>query len=145
MNGSDQIGRSLARGVCLGWWTLEQLDTPSQDYQKIERDRAASQNPCDARNPHERLATYPSGSGSEPYMTLPRPSMTYPLDVAPYRNLAREWINANPKEWAELKLQYNVPPDPTIEISAYRDFTPATGTTPTEEPDLPLTLEEAPW
>lgn len=149
MNGSDEIGRSLARGICLGWWTLEQLDTPSQDYQKIERDRVASQNPCDARNPHERVATYPSGAGSEPYMTLPRPSMTYPLDVPPYRNLAREWINANPKEWAQLKLQYNLPPDPLIQVSCPRDFEPKTGPTPAEVPELPLTLEqsleEAPW
>lgn len=78
-------------------------------------------------------------------MTFPCPVMAYPTEVPPYRNLAREWINAHSKEWAELKLQYNVPPDPTIEISAYRDFTPPTGTTPAEAPDLPLTLEEAPW
>lgn len=141
----EQLGRALARGICLGWWTLEQLDTPSPDYQKLERDRAASQSPCDVRNPHERIATYPSGTGSEPYMTFPRPVMSYPTNVSPYRNLAREWINTHPKEWAELKLKYNVPPDPAIEISAYRDFIPPTGTTPAEEPDLPLTLEEAPW
>lgn len=78
-------------------------------------------------------------------MTFPRPVMSYPTNVSPYRNLAREWINTHPKEWAELKLKYNVPPDPAIEISAYRDFIPPTGTTPAEEPDLPLTLEEAPW
>lgn len=78
-------------------------------------------------------------------MTFPRPVMAYPTEAPPYRNLAREWINAHSKEWAELKLQYNVPPDPTIEISACRDFTPSTGATPAEVPDLPLTLEEAPW
>jgi hypothetical protein len=36
-------------------------------------------------------------------------------------------------------------PEEAVVISDPRDFIPATGPTPAEEPDLPLTLEEAPW
>jgi hypothetical protein len=145
----EPLGRALARGVCLGWWTLEQLDAPSPEHQALERDRLASQNPCDVRNPHERVPVYPSGNGSDAYMTFPRPVMPYPMEVPKYRNLAREWIRENNKEWQEMKLEYNVPADPEVQISSPRDFIPAAGPTPAEEPDLPLTLEqpltEAPW
>jgi hypothetical protein len=36
-------------------------------------------------------------------------------------------------------------PEEAVAISDPRDFTPTAGSTPAETPDLPLTLEEAPW
>lgn len=50
------------------------------------------------------------------------------INPATYRNLLRD-------------------PDPeeAVVISDPRDFTPPTGSTPAEAPELPLTLEEAPW
>jgi hypothetical protein len=36
-------------------------------------------------------------------------------------------------------------PDPTVQLSDPRDFTPTEGTTPAEPLDLPLTPEELDW
>ena len=132
----EPIGQTLARGICLGWWTVDDLDTPSPSYQALERDRIASRNPCDTSNPYDRVPVYPSGGG-DAYMTFPRPVMQYP-PAAPYRNLAREWIKANPQAWRELQQRYDRPPDPAVNVSDPRDFTPATGPTPAQPSELPI-------
>jgi hypothetical protein len=140
MTKPEPFGRTLARGVCLGWWTLDDLDTPSPAYLALERDRAASANPCDPSNPYDRVPVYPGGEGGA-YLTFPRPVMSYPPAV-PYRNLAREWIADNPQPWRELQERYRVTPDPAVQVSDPRDFTPTTGATPAQTLDLPLTTED---
>lgn len=79
------VGRMLAIGTLKGYWTLEHLDNPSPGWKEIESDRVRS--------------LYPADSG------MGRPTMRYPAAGTrrPYRNLARDWIAANPKEWAELQ------------------------------------------
>jgi len=79
----DDIGRLLAVMVLQGLYSLEQLDHPSQGWQQIEADRAA------ANSRAKRLG-------------LPSP---YP-NPPPWRNLAREWIAANPAAWQALLTQH---------------------------------------
>ena len=70
------IGRILAIGTLSGYWTLESFDKPSGQTAALERDRKLS---------HDgRL-------GGVVYAPAPE-----------HRNLAREWIEANPREWQEL-------------------------------------------
>lgn len=90
------VGRRLAIGILQGHWTLEDLDTPSPGWAQNERDRERSAHPM------------PSGHN--------RPTMRYP-DAGqphPFRNLAREWITANPAAWEQLmaehlEAEYTVP------------------------------------
>ena len=72
------IGRLLAVGTLSGKWNLETFDNPSGQSAILERDRALSHS-C-------------GGFG---------PAMRYP-PAPPHRNLAREWIKANPREWEAL-------------------------------------------
>lgn len=81
-------GRMLAEGVLKGRWTLEDLDTPSPGWAPIEAARVRSFTPG------------PPGSG-RPTMPLPDAGQR-----RPYRNLACEWIAANPRQWEELMQQY---------------------------------------
>ena len=70
------IGRILAIGTLSGYWTLESFDKPSGQTAALERDRKLS---------HDgRL-------GGVVYAPAPE-----------HRNLARDWIEANPREWQEL-------------------------------------------
>ena len=141
MNG---VGRTLALQVSKGFFTLEDLDTPSPGYQAIERDREASRNPCDWSDPSQkRRHACPDG---EDYWSFPRPTIAYP-PAKPFRNLAREWIAANPKEWEAMngKPVVSVPvvPDP-------KDFDIVLPVAiPTAQgKKLPLTLEQPaslPW
>jgi hypothetical protein len=71
------IGRILAIGTLSGRWTLETFDKPSGQTAVLERDRKLS---------------YSGGLG---------PAVRYP-EAPPHRNLAREWIEANPREWEAL-------------------------------------------
>jgi hypothetical protein len=72
------IGCFLAVGTLKGLWTLETFDKPSGQSAVLERDRVLSHG-C-------------GGFG---------PVMRYP-EAPPHRNLAREWIEANPREWEAL-------------------------------------------
>lgn len=81
--GGEQVGRLLAVMVLQGLLTLEQLDHPSTGWQQIEADRAA------ANSRAKRLG-------------IPQP---YPLPPQ-WRNLAREWIAANPTAWQALLTQH---------------------------------------
>lgn len=83
-------GFQLARGVVRGLWSLEQLDRRSAASQDVENDRQASAHPDSSRPPWE------AHDG---------PAMPYPGagTVAPYRNLARDWIAANPDAWTALQ------------------------------------------
>lgn len=81
-------GRLLAEGTLKGHWTLEDLDTPPSYWAGLERDRARSFTP---QSP---------GSGL-PTMRLPDAGQ-----IRPYRNLAREWIAANPGEWQRLMAKH---------------------------------------
>jgi len=82
------IGRTLAVGTLQGRWTLEDLDQPAPYYEQQERDRARSATPS------------PPGRGL--------PTLRYPDAGTMHRprNLAREWIEANPREWVELMEQH---------------------------------------
>jgi hypothetical protein len=88
--GQMQIGRMLALGVVHGRWTLEHLDKRSPQAQELEEDRVRSISPADP--------TMPAA------LRRPGPVMKYPGagTMLPHRNLAREWIAANPAEWAEM-------------------------------------------
>jgi hypothetical protein len=73
-----------------------------------------------------------------------------------------EQLDQPPLGWAEnakrFRIQYpkypqpeyvnplrTPDPDPTVQLSDPRDFTPTEGTTPAEPLDLPLTPEELDW
>lgn len=84
------VGYLLACGVVKGLWSLDQLDKPSPGWDEIEKDRVRSAMPRDTRNPHDLRRV---------------PAMRYP-DAGTYskpRNLAREWIAANPEQWAAME------------------------------------------
>ena len=137
------LGRTLALQVSKGLFTLEDLDTPSPGYQAIERDRQASRNPCDWSDPSQKRR-HPTPDG-EDYWSFPRPTVEYP-PAKPFRNLAREWIAANPKEWAAMNAEpvVSVPvvPDPKDFDIVLPVSVPAT-----QSQKLPLTLEtdKLPW
>lgn len=128
MNLFPSIGETLARMVANGLCTLEDLDRPSKGWEATERDRQLSKDPCDFSSPVEKV---PHTSGDGPtYYSFPRPTITYP-DLPPYRNLARDWIESNPRKWEEM---CNLPHSPRVEVSDPRDF-PAP---PTDEEPLPF-------
>ena len=78
--------------------TLEQLDQPPPGHEYIEEARTASRLPATGLIRSRRFHYNRDG---EVYWTYPRPCMEYP-PAKPYRNLAREWIAANPKEWERM-------------------------------------------
>ena len=132
MNG---VGRRLALEVSKGIVSLEQLDQPPPGHEYVEAARTASRNPCDWTDPKQKVPHY--NRDGEAYWTYPRPCMEYP-PAKPYRNLAREWIAANPKEWERLNGREPV----SVEVTSPKDLPPVpAGITPAE-PDGPLTLEE---
>ena len=132
------VGETLARMVANGLCTLEDLDKPSSGWAEAERSRVSSQNPCDFTDPYQRV---PVKVGDEMHYSYPRPTMKYGA-AEPYRNLARDWIAANPKRWAEMTGETS---SPAVQLSEPRDFTPTEGTTPAQPLDLPLTPEELDW
>lgn len=73
------IGRMLAQGILDGRWQLTDLDKPTPTWTAAEADRRTA-----IANATRR------GYG----VPFPPP--------ATYRNLAREWIEANPKEWDQM-------------------------------------------
>jgi hypothetical protein len=84
------VAETLARGAAKGLWSLEALDKPSLGMDELERDRVKSMVPRDTRNPNDRRCI---------------PTMGYP-DAGTYhkpRNLAREWIAANPQQWDTIQ------------------------------------------
>lgn len=84
------VGETLARGVIKGLWTLEAIDRPSPGWHEVEQDRARSAVPRDTRNPNDTRSV---------------PTQRYP-DAGTYRkprNLAREWIAANPQQWELMR------------------------------------------
>lgn len=86
------VGRALAVMVAKGICTLEDLDQPTKPWGELEEDRADS-----ARD-----------WGETGWSGRRHPAMPYPNAGTnqPPRNLAREWIAANPKESAELTAAY---------------------------------------
>lgn len=77
-----EIGRVLAQGVCHGRWTIEMLDSPSMGWVQSEADRRSTNSISASR-----------GHGQ----SFPPPQ--------PFRNLAREWIEANPEAWQQMLAQ----------------------------------------
>ena len=75
---------TLARGIAAGYWTLQDLDSPSPAFASLETDRVRSAHPIQP------------GYNS--------PTMKYPLAGTRLqsRNLAREWIDAHPEQWAAM-------------------------------------------
>ena len=124
------VGETLARMVANGLCTLEQLDKPSPGWADVERSRELSQDPCDFTNPAHRVPCQTTEAGT--YYGYPRPTIKYSARE-PYRNLARDWIAANSKKWAEMT---NQDPEPVVQVSDPRDFTPTEGATPAQDPDL---------
>jgi len=89
---TEPVGRLLARYALQGLITLEDLDTPPPGWSRLEADRAAA----NARS--QRTARRP----------------VYP-PAQPWRNLAREWIEAHPREWEAMvrdALALEQPPEP---------------------------------
>ncbi len=84
----SSVGEGLARMVARGLITVEQLDHPTLGWEALEQDRRRS------------LASdlSPGWPGRR------TPAFRYPDAgrVRPLRNLAREWIAANPKAWAAI-------------------------------------------
>jgi hypothetical protein len=76
------MGRLLATYCLKGLVTLETLDKPSPLWLSIEDDR---------RNANNRAARQKHPS-------------VFP-DTPPYRNLARDWIQANSSEWDQMLIQ----------------------------------------
>ena len=96
-------GQALARLVASGKATIEDFDKLSAGYKAIEKSRFDSLDPADATNPSHKMPKY-LGDGSDSYDTFPRPTIKYP--TAPvYRNLCREWIEGNRKEWLAMSGQ----------------------------------------
>ncbi len=92
-------GRTLAQGVAKGLWSLEDLDKPSPCCAAVEGDRVASCDPCQPEDPTGKVPIYNSEGVAT--WVFPRPSLGYP-PAPPFRNLARDWIEANPKAWAAM-------------------------------------------
>lgn len=113
------FGETLATMVAKGYCTLEDLDQPSPGYLAVEKDRIKSNDPCDPTNPSQKIPTY--NAEGTPYDSFPRPTMTYPKAPA-HRNLAREWIKANPKKWDELCGVTGQPE--RVQVTDPRDFEP---------------------
>ena len=84
------MGRVLAVGVVEGLWRLEDLDEQPCGRRELEDDRARSAYPADRTMPREWRRVAP---------VIPYPAAGQRL---PHRNLAREWIEANPGQWQEL-------------------------------------------
>ena len=132
----SNVGRTLAVQVSKGLMTLEQLDQPPPGHLYVEDCRAASGNPCDWTDPKQKVPYY--NAEGDAYWTYPRPPMEYP-PAKPYRNLAREWIAANPKDWERLNGRQPV----SVEVTSPKDLpSMATGITPAQRQDLPITLDE---
>ncbi len=85
------LGLQLAALVARGLFSLEQLDELSPAQAELERDRR--------RSLVTDLATGWPGRRS--------PAMRYPAagTVGAPRNLAREWIEAHPRDWALMLEQ----------------------------------------
>jgi hypothetical protein len=129
------VGRSLAVQVSKGMMTLDQLDQPPPGHEYVEEARTASRNPCDWTNSKQTVPYY--NLESEAIWTYPRPCMEYP-PAKPYRNLAREWIAANPKEWERMNGREPI----SVEVTSPKDLPPVpAGITP-PQPDGPLTIDE---
>ena len=96
----DSLGKSLATMVAKGLVTLQQLDEPSDGWKEIERSRLAAQTPLDPYDPTQKVPWY--NRDHESYETYPLPTQKVPATRPAYRNLAREWIAANQKEWVQL-------------------------------------------
>lgn len=88
--GKTNIGKILAMGVLLDRWSLEDLDEPPPQWAALERDRVRSIHPVDLSMP-------PSLRQRGPVLPCPGAG-----SVTPYRNLARDWIAANPREWEAM-------------------------------------------
>lgn len=87
----SSVAEGLARLVARGLIRLEQLDAPTPAWAELERDRqcSASCDLCQGWPGRRTPATRYPGAGTA---------------QAP-RNLAREWIEANPKAWAAMLEQ----------------------------------------
>ncbi len=84
----SSVGEGLARLVARGLISLEQLDAPTPAWAELESDRQRSG----------------SSDLSQGWPGRRSPATRYPgagSTQAP-RNLAREWIEANPKAWADM-------------------------------------------
>lgn len=75
----EPVGRLLARYALQGLITLEDLDDPPANWQRLEADR------LNANARAQRIARPP----------------VYP-PAKPWRNLAREWIAAHPSQWEAM-------------------------------------------
>ena len=115
----DGLGRLLATGIASGKWTLEDLDTPSPGWARLEQERASAQFPLDTDNPTHKQRCHTDEQGNV-YEGFPRPAVKYPMGKdeansqkitthpgAPWTNPAREWIKNNPREWEKLQERHD--------------------------------------
>lgn len=79
----DDTGRLLARFALDGRITLEALDQPTSSWRALAADQDA------ANRRAQRLGR----------------ALPYPAPL-PWRNLAREWIQAHRQEWESLLLEH---------------------------------------
>ena len=84
----SSVGEGLARLVARGLISLEQLDAPTPAWAELESDRQRSG----------------SSDLSQGWPGRRTPATRYPGagSTQTPRNLAREWIEANPKAWAAM-------------------------------------------
>ena len=120
-----KTGKTLAVMVAKGLARVEDFDKPALrprgDYAYVELSRQQSLEPCDWTNPKQKVPWFNKEGDS--YDTYPKPCLEYPTQN-PYRNLCREWIDANPKDWEAMQQQYNRPA--TVQAGpSPRDFEPA--------------------
>ena len=99
---SSGVGKTLAKLVADGKATVEDFDTPSRGYLETEKSRVKSMLPCDYTNPHQKVPSF--NDAGESYDTFPKPTISYP-PAPPFRNLCREWIEANRQEWLAISGQ----------------------------------------
>ena len=85
------VAEGLARLVARGLMTLEQLDAPTPAWAELESDRQRSG----------------SSDLTQGWPGRRTPATRYPGagNALTPRNLAREWIEANPKAWAAMCSQ----------------------------------------
>ena len=96
--------------VAKGYTTLEALDRSPKGWNEVEKMRAQAQTPLDPYNKTQKVPWY--NRDGEAYETFPLPTQKVPASRPAYRNLARDWIAANPKEWEALWAKHNSAPEP---------------------------------
>lgn len=120
---SSGAGMALAKLVASGKASIEDFDKLSPGYAAIEKSRFDSSDPADPTNPSHKIPKYLGDGLTESYDTFPRPVMNYPKAPV-HKNLCREWIEGNRKQWLEMSGQsierVEASPDPKdLFVSTY--------------------------